>query len=518
MAIIINNSNSLPTSFNGVYGATATPPPSTLGGGASNGQPTQPVNSPIQIAGLVPVFPCCIPGVPCVDSKSSIYIQTTDCMTGGNYSFTFTILIGGIITTFPPVTFPYNSGTISAAAMQALINASLAGSGFTSNVVITSGIPPALSVVYHVTLLSPTGSCSEFNDVIPGIINTTCINFWIAHGFTGGTVGKGGANACDCDCRQGKYFADSIPDDQQYQLPVFASTTCTGSYYNDKNVWVFEYALGYNPIINSDFTLTKWNGTTWVTVAVLNNNVYGTVINTLGICVNVNYAGFIIDWNAVLVGLGEGLYQFNVNGSFNGSTSNYCFFSPPFCLKTFDCNLASGTVKFITKSCGGTIGSVTTQGQSWSICCVPPSNVSVSNSCISTPLLPGQTGPLPFNDSIRFPGYFGKESADYQETNIKLATGVIQKTRQEAIKTFLLDSDLLPFWFHQRFYVYGLMADNITVSDYNMNNPNYNYKNFSVVRDSSYPIKYSDNSLRFKKVLGMKFKEGIQLVMKDSCC
>lgn len=615
MSVVKINSNSYPYVFNGVYSVITSPPANTLGGAnPQQGSPPAGVLAPQQVAGLVPVFPCCA-GSTCDETTSCVahfsFSFKPDCTSNANFNLQIPNAINNYIFSIPFGTTASGAETIinnvlpsgvlcSVVLASGVYSVTLFGTQeFCGQMIgiLTNGDPPNCGQVlsgqrslfissfacgvstslttyvdncenggnYEIVIGSDAygqffihngNSSTTVQNAINAILPTGVTAIVILNGgvytitihatnayeglpvtlFTGssplhcghivkgtGTLSGNSNVDCNCDCRQGEYKADEIADDRFFVLPVFADISCPGDYFNDTNTFIFLYAGNYNAVTNGDFALetlssgTPENGT-WVKVATLNNNLLGTVEYTTGIC-QINYCGFIISWYNVLTTLGEGIYRFTVNGSYNGATSSYCFFSPPFCLKAFDCKLADGTVKLTTKTCGGTMGSVTEQGVSWSLCCTPLNGGTVPmNPCITSPLQPGQTGPGPFNDSLRFPGYFGRETADYQETNIKLATGIVQKTRQEAIKNFLLDSDLLPFWFHQRFYSYGLMADNLYISDYNMNNPNYGYKAFSIIRDSSYAIKYSDNSLRMKKIVGLKLKEGIQFTFKDGCC
>lgn len=503
MSIILENSNLLPYDFIGVYESIKTIP--VYQNQRDTPLYTTKISSPVQVVGLVPVFPCCIPQ----DAKGGFVFGFTDnynCVGSGTgfVQMIIDLIIGGVdLGTF---SFGYND---SAATIQAALDFILP-TGFTSMVTVSS------SLIRTFVILSPSGSGNTHNGItIQAIdVNNQCGLIKSTYNFQGG---NSDSNAClNCDCRQGEYLADSIADDRYFVLPVFADSTCTDSYHNDVNSWIFQYPGTYNPIQNHDFKLQKLINGVWTDIALLNNTNYGTPLYTGNICSN-NYGGYQISWSLVLSQLGEGTYRFTVNGSYNENTP-YCFFSPPFCLKQFDCNLTDGTVKFETSSCGGNFGSVTDQGVSWSVCCSPINGYIVNNTCTSTPLSSGQSGPLPYTDSIRFAGYFGRETADYNEDFIKMATGYIQKVRQEAVKSFTLSTDLLPFWFHQRFYSYGLMADNCYVSDYNMNNPNYNIKHFAVKRNASYTIKYDNNSLRMKKVLDMKFVEQIQFTYRDQCC
>ena len=81
----------------------------------------------------------------------------------------------------------------------------------------------------------------------------------------------------------------------------------------------------------------------------------------------------------------------------------------------------------------------------------------------------------------------------------------------------MLKTEKLPMWLHERFYAYGLMADQLYVSDYNINNPNYNYKHFWVVADGNYTPQYTNWS-RYSKIQDLAFKEGDQFVFRDRCC
>ncbi len=207
----------------------------------------------------------------------------------------------------------------------------------------------------------------------------------------------------------------------------------------------------------------------------------------------------------MLIAFGEGTYRFKAGG-FYTSNLNYCEATPPFCLTAFDCHKVDGTVKFEAEYTGGRFGSVTSQGVEFSLCCNCVYNSSNS-----------QTFPISLQDSIRFYGFFGNDVPEYQRDSIKYQTGIVNKVRDEAIKNFTFRSDKLPLWLHKRFYSYGLMADRLYVSDYNINNADYNLKHFYVVADSNYPIKYNGWS-RYMKVIDAKFKEGQQYVFRDRCC
>lgn len=410
----------------------------------------------------------------------------------------FQVEIGG--TVYGTFTSDY---TMTDAQIQTAINALLVGSPYTvtvSTITYTGSMP-----VRAIVVTAPgTGSLYNGTQILLTKVSGCGKVVREAGVLRGGADGFNRDCATDCDCRQGKYRADEIPNDHDYQLPVFASTSCDLAYENDYNSWLFLYPGTYDAVKSGDFVLEQKLGGTWNQVATLNDTTYGTPFTQM--CTSgaatTNYAGYTLSWKKVLQHQGEGVFRFAVHGS------NYCLNSPPFCLKAFTCYAADSTVKWEASYSGGTFGSVTKQGESWSLCCcTAPDPTTGATTCNA----------IQWFDSIRFPGFFGYEQVEYQRDYIKYATGVINKVRDEAIKSFTVKTDLLPMWLHQRFYAYGLMADQLYVSDYNFNNANYNYKRFFVVADSGYSPVYTNWS-RYTKILDLRFKEGQQFVFRDRCC
>ena len=124
--------------------------------------------------------------------------------------------------------------------------------------------------------------------------------------------------------------------------------------------------------------------------------------------------------------------------------------------------------------------------------------------------------PITWKDSIRIGGEFGYENTDYERKSIKYQTGVVNKVRDEAILKHTWKSSSLPFWFHERFKVYGLMADKLLVSDYNMNNSDYNIKLYSVQGDSSYNPDYKNHPR--ETMVKCEFKPAVQNLKRSRCC
>lgn len=124
--------------------------------------------------------------------------------------------------------------------------------------------------------------------------------------------------------------------------------------------------------------------------------------------------------------------------------------------------------------------------------------------------------PILWQDAIRVGGEFGYEQTDYERKSIKYQTGVVNKIRDEAILKHTWKSSSLPFWFHERFKVYGLMADKLLVSDSNMNNSDYNLKLYSVQGDSSYNPEYKN--FPRETMVKCEFKPATQNIKRRRCC
>lgn len=125
--------------------------------------------------------------------------------------------------------------------------------------------------------------------------------------------------------------------------------------------------------------------------------------------------------------------------------------------------------------------------------------------------------PISWQDSIRIGGEFGYEDTEHEKLSIKYQTGVVNKVRDEAILRFTWKSSSLPFWFHERFKAYGLIgADKTLVGDYNLNNADYNIKQYSVQLDSGYKPDYK--GYRRETVVSCEFKPAVQNLKRSRCC
>lgn len=335
---------------------------------------------------------------------------------------------------------------------------------------------------------------------------------------------------CDeSDCRE-------EPQQQCNINPVFGniiegSPVMDSTYENDWNTFVIDYPIPSSindGVIN--WVLEKadnknyytpgsddiWD---WELITVLdgtNNNgiryVQGSIPG------HPSYDGYAVNWGQVLNNYGTGFYRikcivgiitlqvtFPAGGvpiEIEAPEIVKCVISMPFQLWAWDCLKADGTVKFETWNTGE-IGDVNKQYGIFDLCGID------------------------WFDSIRFFAFFGFQTIpNYEETLLEYDTGYLDEIRNKALKAFVLNTKYLPKWFHDRFAVYGLMAQTSLVSDYNYSNSDYYIKRFSVKRNSDYSPKWLDGnrfdgSMRWRQRTGkvtVKFRERVESIISSICC
>lgn len=303
-----------------------------------------------------------------------------------------------------------------------------------------------------------------------------------------------------CDCRE-------WTNDECYINPVFASSSSTDVNKNDHNMFLLEFPFVYQfqwTNTNSPMSLEEWNGSQWITTTTLTNNTYGTFYNFNSNILCIPYwKGFDIDWRQVLLAFGENLYRFRFSYNCLGTTGTLV--SPPFCLKEWSCKGTDVTVRWETTMTGGRLGSIDDDQRVFEFCCIGPPKDGVAASY-----------PVIWKDQIRVYAFFGREKTEYERVNIEYQNGEVIQVRNEAIQKFEYESALQPKWVHDRLKAYGLMADELYVTDYNWNNADYDIHKKRVVCDGSYEPEYNINT-RYSNVK-VQFKEGFQNVIRDKCC
>jgi hypothetical protein len=230
---------------------------------------------------------------------------------------------------------------------------------------------------------------------------------------------------------------------------------------------------------------------------------YGTIHGINTITGHKTYVGLELNWGKVLFEEGPGCYRAKLKSTITIINPAFpvaitvvvaCMVTDCFKVMAWDCDRAKGTVKWETNM-SGKIGSYAVDYKLFDFCGI---NVY---------------------DSIRVRGFFGYETVpEYLKVRNEYQTGLIDEVRNEAIQQFKYNSFLLPKYIHDRFKVYGCMADTLQVSDYNVNNSDYDIRRKNVKIEGAYePTYYDKGFLRMSKV-SVNFRRGIQGVIKTKCC
>jgi hypothetical protein len=74
----------------------------------------------------------------------------------------------------------------------------------------------------------------------------------------------------------------------------------------------------------------------------------------------------------------------------------------------------------------------------------------------------------------------------------------------------------MPYWFVQRLMMYAFSAQQLWVSDYNLNNENYNIQEMGIICNGGLdPHHY--NSSRYPMIVDMDFQDATQSLYRDDC-
>lgn len=295
------------------------------------------------------------------------------------------------------------------------------------------------------------------------------------------------------------------PDPCCYYTPAFGKLNqAVSSYENDITTFLLNFPLiAINPLVILTWNLQKVVNGEWTNVGVFTGNNYGKDYPIGFSKIKKYYVGYQLSWGKVLALNGPGCYRVRVEAKIPTDPRGEgiityliqsCLQSEPFQLWAWDCNLAHQTVKF-ESTIGGKIGNINNDGKFFDLCDVD------------------------WIDSIRFKGFFGYETTpEYLEVLQEYQNGTIKRVRDEAIQKFKLISGYLPKWVLDRFKTYGLMADQLRVSDYNINNSDWEIKRKIVIKDGGFEPEWRDKNWFRRGKVEMDFKEGVQSVIKSSCC
>lgn len=279
-----------------------------------------------------------------------------------------------------------------------------------------------------------------------------------------------------------------------------------GTYENDISSFLADFQLytTNTGTLAVTWMLQKCSGAdTWTNTAAINGTTYGYYWALGSNLSNPTYSGIRINWGKVLAAFGRGIYRIKLVSEMGDLYE--CKLSHEFELKEFDCDDAHGTIKFETLSIGQ-IGAYGTKGK-------------VFNLCGFSPKIENGTRETGWYDSNRYKGFFGYEQvAEYIEVMNEYKNGKQERVKDEAVQEYSCFLYYMEKNFHDRFKIYGMMADFLQVSDYNINNSDYNIRLMPVVKASTYVPTYQDKVWNRKQKVELKFRNGYQGLIKSICC
>lgn len=223
-----------------------------------------------------------------------------------------------------------------------------------------------------------------------------------------------------------------------FRLPVFANLDDQ----NDEITNDFSsFITFFSSVVTSATAVLIKNGSEEIPISSVGQDFsLGFFQNTL----NQKPFGVRIDWFAVLAGFGSGCYQIRVRGVFG--TTNIDRFSFKYNLQPFDEERADNTVRF-HYFLNGFVGD--------------PENEQNRRDFQR----------VNWENQLRVPfSIFGKDNSDVENEFVRYQTGVKFPTTQIRKTKYVLNIGRIWFELHRFIQFDVLMGDNLTITDYNLNN------------------------------------------------
>jgi len=260
-----------------------------------------------------------------------------------------------------------------------------------------------------------------------------------------------------------------------YEAKVLADSGDTDPYKNDETgVW-FNRPTPNSTVV---FKLVDSSATEYL----LDDSTYGEFLDFDGVA-QPDLSYYIVDWRKVLMALGEGDYQIKQEIDIAGITTD--LFSNTYTLCQFSIDAADDTVRISTVENGLLIReSVNFKGTS-------------------------------FRTGLRIRGYFGNPDYSYEQDNLFRRDYDTQQVNMSLIKEYKLQGLQLPDCVIDELMEFILFGNRLLVSDYNKNNPSYNYEQFEVVLENVDSVEY--NSLSRKPNVNLTFTDRFKNNRKLNC-
>ena len=207
----------------------------------------------------------------------------------------------------------------------------------------------------------------------------------------------------------------------------------------------------------------------------LNNSTYGTFYGFGSFPENINFTGYLVQWKKVLEEIGPGSYK--INKTVNKIGIEVVFPSFVFTLSQYSAEKADRTVRF----------DIVQNGKYEDL------NVDFTG--------------LSWKHSLRVPGFFGRRNPQYEEDTLIDTNFNDQQVSISQSNQYRFQTKAIPDCITDELHDFILMANEIFVNDYNLNNHSYKFRKFSIKIESTEEPTYTNTSR--KAVLNMIFTKRI---------
>lgn len=270
-----------------------------------------------------------------------------------------------------------------------------------------------------------------------------------------------------------------------FNLIALAELTETSELKNDNHsvIWFFDQLF-----TEAEMTLEKHNGTDFEEKDVIDSNTYGTFYE-FGFFVNKfgeSAIGYQLKWHNVLVAWGEGDYRIKVSATpaIGDAFEDYSF---TFCLKPYTDWRADNTTRF-----------------SW--------NRNGQFGDLKQDERKNDYGTIDWFNQLRLPdSFFGRPTNDQEKKFTKYQGGEEIWTTDIRVEKYVWIGYLYPAWLHNYISRNITAGDVVTVTDYNIKNPN-RFINKRVVYESNYAPEWRDDV--DKNTVELTFKQEYQNLVK----
>lgn len=231
-----------------------------------------------------------------------------------------------------------------------------------------------------------------------------------------------------------------------FVLPVFGETVVTDDLYNDFSSPLFFWGNGFS---TANLVLQKYVNGAWADQDDLDNNTYGTYY-AFGFWYNSyqqSAVGYNLEWRLVLAAFGEGNYRVKSVGTPLITGSGVTKYSLEYCLKEYKEHRADNTVR-IDYLLNGIMGD-------------PEDDRKRKDF-----------GVINWSASVRLPdSVFGYDTSSTEKEYVKYQNGEMKWLRDSQIEEYMLKTGRFPNEVHSLIKKEILQADEIKITDFNINNP-----------------------------------------------